>query len=696
MKVKFGVILVLFSLVSLSFQCTCTREAPEPPKELKERENFQQEKEIINGVDYGFQVAIGDFIFLQKSVKVSRGTRSLPYSCPDGYRLPEDSEIKSILNSAEKEKFVKLFLDKDYGLGLVEGRHYMTTTKTYPEKTDGQDPDSWAFRSYIVKKNDVQSSSVGTFFAEGQIEGKCMKSNANGFSIVVPEKETVINRKITISLSSNNFKAILWRNGRYYSTKDKFERKFEEYGCQKIEVWAKNIADKLTYSCATFYIVNPFYSTKSSTFDPSKVTNVVFDDIRIAQVQAFHFFGSTAPISPKLDGGFYMVYLSTGSDKNMHVINFDKDKNVIENKDLGFSATPFDIAASDWGFGVLFSMDGTTLKFNGYYEDFTLRFSTIIFQNDRRAFKLKDQFQLYLESGFYYGTACMYSPGSGKVLFTKGVFVIAQASYNSFDAGSDKDSPNGHTGDQIFIVDENGENNKIALCWSSSHTNTQTLTFDGEYVAYATLGDAYPKNLKATIFNPTQKTSGTFDNYNKRYVSVGSDSKVLLDPEIPADMAGKSCGRMGGIHYNGKKYALVYSIRPCTSGGKTTTLNEVGLITFKNENGKITNVEKKILKGVPGKNVLQLRSGKYGRNILIIYIEADCGSGPCGYQGVPVNQKMSYVFTDFDGNVISGPFQSEKYLMNFNDDLRELRDGTLIWSYLDSSSKLKYAYVSPP
>ena len=689
---------ILLTLLSATLQCECPSVSPDPPadKPLREIDNFKISEEIINGKNYGLQVRLGNYLFLQSSVSITKGYAAIGHGCPQGYDLPTEEEYQEIIKNITEEEAFKLFTDKENGLGMVQGKRYLTKTKKFPNKLSGSDLDSWTFKAVVIQNNKVNIGDSNTW-GDGAMEGKCRRKNTDQYEFSYEEDQLIYGKQVVISLQSKNFKSILWRNGLEYSTKEQYIKTFKEYGCQRIEVWAKTIADNIVYSCKNIYIVNPFYNNKVSSFDMSKLKTVEFNT-NIQQINAIFFNPSTAPIAPKLDGGFYIAFASRDDNGKIHVMNFDKKKKLIKDIDLGFQGNVLDIAATYWGFALLHSIGGVTLRFNGYFEDGSLRFSSLIYSNDDQPFKRKDQIKVWLGTGYLYGVHTMNHPYGGKVLFAKGQFVVAQYSYNSFDPQTDAASPNGHTGDVVFQFDENGENPKTAVVWSSSHTCIQSMIFTGKYIAYATLGDAFPKNMKAHIWDPTSKPAGTFDEINQKYIMLSTNSNSeSMHEKIPANEAGNSCGRMGGLHFNGKKYALVYTVKPCEAKGEKTNLDEVGMITFDNVNGKPVNIQKKLLKGLSGVDIIQIRSGKYGRNILIFYMvhPTSCG-GMCGWQGLRPIQTVYFVLADFDGNIVSGPFKSDKRVINWSDDIRELKDGSLIWSYIDGSGKLRYAYVRAP
>ena len=63
------------------------------------------------------------------------------------------------------------------------------------------------------------------------------------------------------------------------------------------------------------------------------------------------------------------------------------------------------------------------------------------------------------------------------------------------------------------------------------------------------------------------------------------------------------------------------------------------------------------------------------------------------YWGINLAGETFLVLVDFDGQIIKGPVRSAEYLMNFSDDLRELPNGSLIWTTALNDGNLKIIYL---
>ena len=105
---------------------------------------------------------------------------------------------------------------------------------------------------------------------------------------------------------------------------------------------------------------------------------------------------------------------------------------------------------------------------------------------------------------------------------------------------------------------------------------------------------------------------------------------------------------------------------------------------------------KDVLSNITGK-LINLRSAKYGEDILITYIHnnKDYGTDYPSYNQ-NLQEKMYYVICDINGNVITGPLEASSQHQALNEDIRPLKDGSLRWGYIDNSNVLRIVRVKLP
>jgi hypothetical protein len=237
--------------------------------------------------------------------------------------------------------------------------------------------------------------------------------------------------------------------------------------------------------------------------------------------------------------------------------------------------------------------------------------------------------------------------------------------------------------------------------WAASHSLTQRAVYDGDKFITSSLGDAFPQNIKFLV------NDGTFSNGKKdpktqkenRFDTSSSISVVSGD--IPGDGGGKSCGRLGGLSMLNSggfvKFAQVYSRRACTAenDGKSTTntKNEVGLVFFDRELNSLG--EHKL---TDGNDVHVVSSAKYGKNIVVLFSRSAADTSgtfiPAKYTD---SDKGCYIMlVSPSGSVIKNPIELDEIALN-NDNLIELADGNVAWTYVTEEGAMKlYKLKTPP
>ena len=515
----------------------------------------------------------------------------------------------------------------------------------------------------------------------------CVKPDTQTQDIVIDTLGVNKNHPTTFRVDENNIKGALWKvNLEIFKTKE-LTQKYTDNECRLIEVWYITPGDKVLYSCRAVQVGNLPYVNVATTFSPDKITTIE-TGLEILVQPSIVVTPSNGPIGPKLNGGFYLFY-SLKKDSHLHVREYDNDFQIVVDYDLEIEGQPLDICATEWGFGIVYMVNTVrAVKVSGYYADKTERFTTIVFNSGHNPKLPTEQIMFHTaDGGLYYGTGAMYNPENAKITYGNGRFGITFGHFNNFGNGGEK--MNFHQGDMIFSLDSNGDNGLIRDGFSSTHSLIQSIYFDGLNFITGALGDAYPRNIKACVLQPFSDGT-TFDAFDKRYNRHSGKCYDLHPDKMPGNELGNSCGRMGSVVFNGETYAIAYSIKPCTYGG---TLDEVGILTFNVVNGEIQNIKKNVIPGISAEHIVNVRSGKYGANILIMYINARRDFDIPAAQQIGYDHDMSYVLVDFSGKIVSGPFDAPTYLMNLNDDLKFLENGSLVWTSVYKEGLLKINYL---
>ena len=656
--------------------CECPFKAPEPPVEVPLFNDYKPEKVVINDIDYGYPFHIGGVIVLQHPV--ASGVQVFPHKCPAPYRPPVKEELEAIFADLVADNYTFIFSEE--GFNLTTNNVILTSTKPVQEY----------WRWYGTKLDSTKPYEVVdlmTYWMGERLVTLCVKPDTQTQDIVIDTLGVNKNHPTTFKVDENNIKGALWKvNFEIFKTKE-LTQKYTDNECRLIEVWYITPGDKVLYACRAVQVGNLPYVNVPTTFSPDKITTIE-TGLEILVQPSIVVTPSNGPIGPKLNGGFYLFY-SLKSDNHLHVREYDNEFKQVVDYDLEIEGQPLDICATEWGFGIVYMVNTVrAVKVSGYYADKTERFTTILFNSGHNPKLPTEQIMFHTDKGgLYYGTGAMYNPENAKITYGNGRFGITFGHFNNFGNGGEK--MNFHQGDMIFSVDSNGDNGLILDGFSSTHSLIQSIYFDGLNFITGALGDAYPRNIKACILQPSHDGK-TFDAFDKRYNRHLGKCYDLHPDKMPGNELGNSCGRMGSVVFNGETYAIAYSIKPCSYGG---TLDEVGILTFNVINGEITNVKKNVIPGISAEHIVNVRSGKYGDNILIMYINARRDFDIPAAQQIGYDHDMSYVLVDFNGKVVSGPFDAPTYLMNLNDDLKFLENGSLIWTSVYKEGLLKINYL---
>ena len=665
--------LLCFKIV---LNCECPFKAPEPPVTVPLFNDYKPEKVVINDIDYGYPFHLGGVIVLQHPV-VS-GVQVFPHKCPAPYRPPVKEELEAIFADLVADNYTFIFSEE--GFNLTTNNVILTSTKPVQEY----------WRWYGTKLDSTRPYEVVdlmTYWMAERLVTLCVKPDTQTQDIVIDTLGVNKNHPTTFRVDENNIKGALWKvNLEIFKTKE-LTQKYTDNECRLIEVWYITPGDKVLYSCRAVQVGNLPYVNVATTFSPDKITTIE-TGLEILVQPSIVVTPSNGPIGPKLNGGFYLFY-SLKKDSHLHVREYDNDFQIVVDYDLEIEGQPLDICATEWGFGIVYMVNTVrAVKVSGYYADKTERFTTILFNSGHNPKLPTEQIMFHTaDGGLYYGTGAMYNPENAKITYGNGRFGITFGHFNNFGNGGEK--MNFHQGDMIFSLDSNGDNGLIRDGFSSTHSLIQSIYFDGLNFITGALGDAYPRNIKACVLQPFSDGT-TFDAFDKRYNRHSGKCYDLHPDKMPGNELGNSCGRMGSVVFNGETYAIAYSIKPCSYGG---TLDEVGILTFNVVNGEIQNIKKNVIPGISAEHIVNVRSGKYGANILIMYINARRDFDIPAAQQIGYDHDMSYVLVDFSGKIVSGPFDAPTYLMNLNDDLKFLENGSLVWTSVYKEGLLKINYL---
>ena len=684
------ILIVLSISISFVFSCTCPSSNPGTPSQLKADPNFELEDVIVDGVNYGKPYTLGNLIFLKGEFSVGAGIYSLNQKCPKGYRLPTAEEYTSLLTTLGSDAYSKL--TNPDGFNMESSFFYMSGTKTYPDETNGSLISAWEFKSLYLSGKTISIKSICSYFNTEKMKGRCVKDvSEGGLPASIPDKQIFTNSNILLSMDQQAVKGFVWRANGQISTANPFAVSYANPGCYLIEAWGITINDSVSYFCKPITVIQGFGNENDSSFDLSKVT-VEDTGVKTYRINRFFFKHAQAPIAPRTNGGYYMVYTSN-PDKTLHLRYTTSATSAVKDIDLKIDGYPMDVCETDYGLAIYAS--GTyDIHYSfviGLEKDtFKVRFNTTIMNNGAEPNNNPDQITFYSSEDVpLFGMEAMFRPDNGKLSYGNGRLSLIFAHYNNFGARSEK--RNDHTGDTLLTFDDNGEDIKYAWAWLASHSLIQDQIYDGKYFVTAALGDAYPEGIRVSFIDG-QSTASTIDPYWNRKARHNSWYRDIAS--FTGTMTGNTYGRQGGLIYLGQDtYAIIYSVKPTSIDSR----DKIAMVTFKFSNGVFSDIEDKtILTGVAS-SLVNMRAVKYGNKILITYILNSKSFGtnvPRDYS--TLTDTMYYLLVKTDGTIANGPIQAKEHQMNLSDSLRPMKDGSLIWTYVDSSNSLKVVKVKAP
>ena len=679
---------IIFSFVNLepSSSCECPT-SHDIPQEIEIDSNFVASDVVIDNVNYGKPISIGNLVFLTKYVDVSSGTTSLEYSCPTGFRLPTKSEFETMLSTLGSQ--ANSILSNTSGFNFQSDSIYMTNDKVYPSNTNGETNEAWMFYGLAKSGSSYTIKSINSYWDGDSMVARCMMDMSNmEFNIDGLTYDLLTNEKRTLTLDKSMLKGFLWRFDNELVSGNTLEITNTKRGCNTLEIWATTLNDQEVYECKIIYTRPNLGNSVDSSFSMSKVSTLS-NKYYSERVSGMHFERPQAPIAPKYDGGYYMSYNKKTNHK-LCIVEFDSNDKVINEKELGYYAYPLDIIETDYGFAV-YARDYNDNHHSfvvTYNSDYTKRKETTIMNNGDKPSSTVDALVFYDSSGsLLFGVDTMYEPHNGKLAYGKGKLNLIFAHYNIFDG-------EGHTGDTYYSLDLSGEPEtaKYAWTWQTSHSLVQSHIYDGKYFITAALGDAYPQGISLSVID-INKGGNVYDSKRASYPDLGLVTSSDVIGNIVGDGLGGSYGRLAGVLEFNNVYAVIYSVKKSSDDER----DGIFLTTFNYEDGKINLLSTNyILYGIAGK-LKNLRCAKYGGRVLITYIlnktdyELDY---PSGY--TDLNEDTFYLVSDLDGNVTAGPFKSSAQNQAISEDIRELKDGSLRWGYVDSNDVLRIVKVAAP
>ena len=608
--------------------------------------------------------------------------------CPQDFIIPKKEDYESIISQLG-DKAYSVFTDKN-GFNMKKGLHYLSTTR-------GTKDTYFSFYVLYLNGNKIEISDM-KISTLPNITIRCILKYPET-KIEYPGVESDFDLKTSYLIKNNGkyFNGYLWRiDDKLFDTKN-VTYAFNISGNHRVEFWGHFMTGHTVYVCRYAYVKKKDVSKKQDyNYNNVKLIETNFD---MHYIGLTNFYYANAAVAPKING----EYLVAVSDKLkfIHILQFDRNDNLIKDLNTTNLGFPHDIVETDYGYVLYAEHDDYFRSYlNLYNKKFELINTVKVMNNDKKKDNRKipsnptKQIMKYDNKGSpSFGMDFMGEPSTGKLVYTKGriYLIFGHYCYTAKD--------NGHNGDTTVTFNDVLKDIDFGETWGSSHSLLQSATFDENYFVTAALSDP---GLDVFYTSKTEFDLDWIFNYDavaKRY----NVRKVILLSKLAGRMTGKGDGstdaRLGGILYfeKLKLYCLVYAKTPNYSNDNRNNTNIIYLTTWNFENDKLKNNITREIKIFPkDKNVLQVRCGKFGEDkIFIIYNETNQMIG-YNYKVTPGNVPKVYIIQLNPYKVLQQDITIDKLYMNSNEDLRTFHDGVLIWASSNKEGKLVINKIGTP
>ena len=692
MKINYFIlfcILYLNPILGIDF---CPAKVPSPPQTIKVntsytvRPVFKNKKlNIIN---------IKNRVFIKESPDMGTGGTVYSYYsssdyCPPDFEIPTKEFYQSLISALGTSAYSTL--TKKTGLNMSESFYYLTRNKT---KTAPFSFIFLHFKNGKVLLEDLDATKIG-YGTKIRIKCALFPPASN---LVFPDYEGDIKLNVATNIKTDGkyFNGYLWRIGSKIYNTTKIKHKFTKSGVQRVEFWGKLLTGETYYLCNMVYVKKKEVSS-TQTFSESQIKSIK-TNFSMKYVSSLHFSHSNAPVAPRINGGYYVAV--TDQFKYLHILSFNKNDKLIKDFNTTDLAYPQDITETDYGF-VYYAVEADSgyhsyLKL--YNKNFVLINTVEIMNNKKTDDKtidstLKKQVIKYDSSGKpVFGMRFMYSPDNGKLIYSSGIVFLIFCHYNYFtDSG-------GHTGDTVVTFNDLLKDMNFGETWGASHSLIQSVTYNNDYFFTAALSDAYPQGIKVQHTSKKEFYS-SYDPVNKKKNTRLNGANSTLAGKITGYQNGSADGKLGGLIFFEKLgiFCLVYAKTPNPEGANKGK-NVIYAATFVfNKNKTYSLTKTKEVKIFETDNVMNVRAGKYGDNMLFITYFETTRTGGQGYGNVPKGSVPKvFLFRLPAFTALRQDKLINTLLMNTNEDLRTFADGVLIWATSNTDGKLVINKIGTP
>ncbi|EDK31612.2 hypothetical protein TTHERM_00344391 (macronuclear) [Tetrahymena thermophila SB210] len=702
MQVNSSLFILLLCSISSVYalsKCQCTVDSSPipgssstPPTTL----SLSTDNEVIDNVDQGKLIAVGSIQVLQKLFSVQKqSSGGLNQNCPSGYIPVTQDDLTSIIARSDFQSLVSsTYLNLDFSQNT-----YYSSTKVNPTVTSGSDANAYVYYTLSLDKNSKPVIGQENTYFDSKTKATICKRNLQQFSISLAgyegfdlEKGKSYQMQIT---NKNVLQYYIYDNNGNKFTTQTFTYTHNgdsQWGCATLNFKLQLFGGVSVGDCLSIWTQNQIaFNADSSSFNMNSIQTSVLSGVKANVNTGFFFSPGSAPIAPIIgDSSSFYVYYSVQTTNQLMVQKVSSTGtpigSAIDTKQVG---NPFDIVSTGFGF-VVMAADSTQRAFiQAINKDGSQRWFRILVNNGDSPNSPKDQIEFFSDDkcSLPFGMACMYKPHNGRLNYARGKIQAIWAHYNHFGFNSDG-SKNDHTGDTMISLDaDTGYNQNIFWAWGASHSLYQNMHYDGKNLYVASLGDAFPMNIKFQVCNIDTFQCNT--------------SSTVVQGDIPGNGGGSSSGRIGGffsIYGNRNQKLFVYQRKACNGGyaGTTSTnsINELAVIKFDSQLKYISSTT--LLSGDIASRVNSIKSQAYGKNILLAYTvipSSELQNFNRQNSNAKVDQAFIALLSGTDGSFLVQPKQLSNFQINSSDDWRILENGSIAYTYIDSSNNLNIYYT---
>ena len=178
-------------------------------------------------------------------------------------------------------------------------------------------------------------------------------------------------------------------------------------------------------------------------------------------------------------------------------------------------------------------------------------------------------------------------------------------------------------------------------------------------------------------------------------------SKNIIEGSIPGNFGGQSSGRMGGLHIlPNNKMAMIYSRIQCDNEyGTKNDMNELCFLSFNNQ----LKVEKNVILR-NGNNINCIKHARYGDYIFVMISETTKVTDDKKYiydkytfYGEEIEDEhlpCNCFLIDQNGEIKSDLFSFNYNFFSPNDDFETLKDGSVVWTFVDDENNLYLCFLA--